>query len=170
MINSRKLIGAAAFSVALAGGGVAGALLGTPGTSGAQDGTTSTTVAPADGTAKPGHPGGPGGPLREARGEGLDAAAKALGITRAELLTELKAGKSIADVAKEKDVPVQTVIDAMVAEGKTRLEAAIAALPDRVTTAVNRQGLPQRPDGPRGGDHGPRPDDDATTSTTTAAN
>lgn len=161
MPTSRKLIGAAAFSVALAGGGVAGALLGTPGTSGAQDGTT--TAAPADGTARPDHP------LREGRGADLDAAATTLGMTRAELVTELKAGKSIADVAEEKDVDVQKVIDAMVAEGKARLEAAIAALPDRVTEVVNREGLPQRPDGPRG-DHGPRADDDATTSTTAAAN
>ena len=39
MPTNRKLLGAAAFSLALAGGGVAGALLGTPSPSGAQDGT-----------------------------------------------------------------------------------------------------------------------------------
>ena len=39
MPTNRKLLGAAAFSLALAGGGVAGAVLGTPNPSGAQDGT-----------------------------------------------------------------------------------------------------------------------------------
>jgi hypothetical protein len=165
-MRKRNLIGAAAFSVALAGGGVAGAMLGTPGVSGAQDGTTSTT-APATTDAarpRPPHPG--------ARVE-LKAAADALGITPAELLTELKAGKSIADVASEKNVDLTKVTDAMVADGTAKLEAAIKALPDRVDAAVQRKGLPEHPDGPGPGGRGPRPADDdaddATTSTTTAS-
>ena len=43
MPTNRKLLGAAAFSLALAGGGVAGALLGTPSLSGAQDEDSTTT-------------------------------------------------------------------------------------------------------------------------------
>jgi len=158
MTSKRKLLGAAAFSAALAGGGLAGAMLGTPGTSGAQDGTTSTTDAGTD-DARP-HP------FRPERGERLETAAEALGITPAELKTELEAGKSIAQVAEEHDVDVQTVIDALVAEGTARLEAMQAALPDRVTEMVNREGLPDR--GPRG-HRGPRPADapaEDTTSTT----
>ena len=42
MPSKRTILGAAAFSAALAGGGIAGAVLGTPSLSGAQD-TTSTT-------------------------------------------------------------------------------------------------------------------------------
>ena len=60
MPTNRKLLGAAAFSLALAGGGVAGAVLGTPNPSGAQDSTedTSTAAAPADPERRvPGPPG-----------------------------------------------------------------------------------------------------------------
>ena len=46
----------------------------------------------------------------------LEAAAEALGMTTDELRTELEAGKTIADVAGEQGVDVQTVIDAMVAD------------------------------------------------------
>ena len=61
MPTNRKLLGAAAFSLALAGGGVAGALLGTPNLSGAQDGTDEHDRRPrhrADaGRPVPGHRG-----------------------------------------------------------------------------------------------------------------
>src|SRR5688572_18415793 len=80
---SRKLLGAAAISAALAGGGVAGALLGTPSLSTAQDSSTSTTrdnVAQDQDTGaerpKPVFGAGPGG---------LDAAAEALGISEDDL-------------------------------------------------------------------------------------
>ena len=63
--------------------------------------------------------GGPG--MGRGRGAGLEAAATALGITADELRTELQSGKSIADVATAKGVNVQTVIDALVAEAKTRI-------------------------------------------------
>ena len=63
--------------------------------------------------------GGPG--MGRGRGAGLEAAATALGITADELRTELQSGKSIADVATAKGVNVQTVIDALVAQAKTRI-------------------------------------------------
>jgi hypothetical protein len=63
--------------------------------------------------------GGPG--MGRGRGAGLEAAATALGITADELRTELQGGKSIADVATAKGVNVETVIDALVAEAKTRI-------------------------------------------------
>ena len=44
MSSNRKIIGAAAFSLALAGGAAAGALLGNPNLSGAQDGSDETTT------------------------------------------------------------------------------------------------------------------------------
>jgi ferredoxin len=120
MANTRKLIGAAAFTVALAGGGVAGALLGTPGSSGAQESTTSTTVAEDEAV----HHGG------RHRGEHLEAAATALGITADELRTELEAGKTIAEVAEAQGVDIETVIDALVTD-------ATADLRERITAMVN---------------------------------
>jgi hypothetical protein len=145
MPTNRKLLGAAAFSLALAGGGVAGALLGTPTLSGAQDGTEDTTAD--DPTA--------GDELRagrfEHRGEGLEAAAEAIGITEDELRAALEDGQSIAQVAEAEGVDVQTVIDALVANGTERLEEAIAELPDRMADLVHREGLPDR--GRPGGFH-----------------
>jgi len=75
--------------------------------------------------------GGVGGPMFGGRGgASLDAAATALGITADELKTELQAGKTIADVATEKGVDVQKVIDAIVA-------AETANITERVTDMVN---------------------------------
>jgi hypothetical protein len=54
-------------------------------------------------------------------------AAKAIGITESALTTELGTGKTIADVAKAHNVTVQTVIDALVADGKDELAAAVKA-------------------------------------------
>jgi len=44
-----------------------------------------------------------------------------LGMTREEIHAGLEAGKSIADLAKEKGVDVQKVIDALVAEARTKI-------------------------------------------------
>lgn len=145
MTPNRKLLGAAAFTLALTGGGVAGALLGSPSLSNAQDGTTSTALSSAADTAVD-HFAGP----RDHRGEGLAVAAKALGMSEADLRTALQGGKSIADVAKDQGVDLQTVIDALVADGTARLDEAKANLPDRITELVNRTGWGEH--GP-GGDH-----------------
>jgi DNA-binding CsgD family transcriptional regulator len=93
-------------------------------------------------------------------------AATALGMTEAELKTELQAGKSIADVAKAKNIDLDTVIakltaafkahlDEEVASGKhtqAEADAKLAEFSTRVTTMVNAPGLPMR--GGKGG-HGP---------------
>ncbi|MDQ2649055.1 MAG: hypothetical protein M3Z03_05840, partial [Actinomycetota bacterium] len=123
MTSSRKLLGAAAFSLALAGGGAAGALLGTPSTSGAQDTDTTAEAGPTDARAV-GHPGfgGPGGPRHAFGHPGLDAAAEVIGITAEELEAELQAGRSMAEVAEANDVEPQAVIDALVASGLERLQ------------------------------------------------
>ncbi len=60
-------------------------------------------------------------------GPGLDAAASALGISTDELHQSLDSGSTIADVAQSKGVDVQTVIDAMVADLKTHLDAEVAS-------------------------------------------
>jgi prolyl-tRNA editing enzyme YbaK/EbsC (Cys-tRNA(Pro) deacylase) len=134
MPRNRKLLGAAAFSLALAGGGVAGAVLGTPNLSGAQDDPTTTTVVdpPADGTR-------PFGP----RLEHLATAAEALGMSEADLRAALQEGQSIAQVAEANGVDVQTVVDALVADATEHLAEIEAALPERMTDLVNREGLPE---------------------------
>jgi hypothetical protein len=105
---------------------------------------------------------------------GLDTAATALGITADELRTELEAGKTIAEVAGERGVDVQTVIDAMVAQLETHLAEEVASgehtqeeadqkLADattRITDHVNN-GMPAGGRGPRGG-----APDQGTTDTT----
>lgn len=151
--NSRRLLGAAAFSLALAGGGVAGALLGSPATSSAQDDTTATSEV-TDATSEEARPGPPGGRFGHL-GEGLTAAADALGISEEELRTALRDGQSIAQVAEAEGVDVQTVIDALVANGTERLEEAIANLPDRIAELVEREGLGDRGRPGPGRGHGP---------------
>ncbi len=90
-------------------------------------------------------PGGGGGPLG---GPGLDAAAKALGMTTDELKAELQSGKTLEQVAQEKGVDFATVQAAMQAVrgtekrglmGGAGLDAAAKALDmttDQLTTAL----------------------------------
>lgn len=56
----------------------------------------------------------------------LEAAATALGMTPEALKTALRGGSSLADVAKSKNIAVQEVIDAMVADEKTEIAEAVA--------------------------------------------
>ncbi|KRE53684.1 SHOCT domain-containing protein [Paenibacillus sp. Soil522] len=60
-------------------------------------------------------------------GGNLDAVATALGLTADELKTELEAGKTIAAIAAGKSVDVQTVIDVLVSDRKTKLAEELAA-------------------------------------------
>jgi cytidylate kinase len=92
----------------------------------------------------------------------LAAAAKALGITEAELKTELQAGKSVADVAKAKNIDIATVKTALLAEAKAHIDAEVAAgkhtaaegvaelakITSRIDTMLTTAGLPAR--GPHG--------------------
>jgi hypothetical protein len=152
----RRLIAPLTVAAAVAGGGVAGAVLGVPGLSGAQeDSSTTTTTPPADAERPdrgPGH-----------RGAALDAAAEALGMTRADLVAALRDGKTIADVAAEKGVDVATVVDAMVAALEEELPSE-ADIRERVENLVENgrpagpdRGFPGRgPGGPGAFGHGHR--------------
>jgi hypothetical protein len=170
---NKKLLGAAAFTASLAGGGIAGAVFGSPTLGFAQESTT-TTVAPdttAPDTTDPAPPSDGTDENRPERGRGpcgghvganLDAAAEALGVTAAELRDALQDGKSIADVAGEKGVDVQTVIDALVADATAKIDEKVAAgdldadraaelkenLADRITEMVNHEGRLRGPGGP----------------------
>src|SRR6478609_8158764 len=74
--------------------------------------------------------GGPGlGPGFHHHGPfgGLDAAATYLGLTDAQLRTQLESGKSLADVAKAQGKTVDGLVQAMVDAAKKKLDAAVAA-------------------------------------------
>ena len=83
---------------------------------------------------------------------------KALGMTEAELKTELEAGKSVSDVAKAKNFDLATVKAALLAEAKAHVDAAVAAgkhtaaegatklaeMTSRLDTMLTTAGLPAR--------------------------
>ena len=145
----------AGLGMTLAGLGIATAQTG-------QSDTPTSSTAPADGGHRAGH--GRHGP-----GPGLAAAAGAIGVSEDELVTALRSGQSIAQVAQSKGVDVQKVIDAVVAEARTRLaqkvqsgdltqaqaDERLANLSQRVTDMVNRTGGPGHRRGH--GRHGPGP-------------
>jgi hypothetical protein len=58
---------------------------------------------------------------------GLDAAATYLGLTDAQLRTQLESGKSLADVAKAQGKTVDGLVQAIVDSAKKKLDAAVAA-------------------------------------------
>ena len=90
---------------------------------------------------------GPGGP---GKGQHLAAAAKAIGISEADLQTALRSGQSLAQVAQSKGVDAKVVVDALVAEAKARMAEEAATLEQRVTEQVNRPGgAGPGPNGPR---------------------
>lgn len=113
-------------------------------------------------------PGGPGGPGGRDGGPGkvgmaLDAAATIIGITEGELRTQLRDGKTLAQIAATKNISKDTLISKLVAAAEAKLAEAVKAgkitqaqaderkadLKDRITEAVDRVGP-----GPRGGGHG----------------
>jgi hypothetical protein len=181
--RERRLILPAALAAALVAGGVTGSVLGGPSISAAlqEDDTTTTTEstttessttestaaedADEDADAECG-PGGPGGRWLR-RLVGLSVAADALGVTEVELAEALRDGSSIADVAEEQGVDVQTVIDALVASATAAIDERLAAgdldeeqatalkedLKERITDRVNGEGFfgpGHRGRGPRG--------------------
>ncbi len=89
------------------------------------------------------------------RARGLDAAAKYLGLTDAQLLTQLRSGKSLAQIATAQNKSVSGLTSTLKADIKTRLDKAVAAknltsaqeqkilsrLDQRLNTLVNRKGL-----------------------------
>jgi len=117
MIGGR-FVAASVVVAAVAAGGVAGAVVGIPGISNASSSSTPASqskAVPNEGREFRGFP----GPSLGAGKDVLDAAAKALKLTTTDLLAKLSDGKTtIADVAKQQNVDVQTVIDAMTAVAK----------------------------------------------------
>jgi hypothetical protein len=104
-------------------------------------------------------PGRDGGGMRN-----LDTAATVLGLSVQDLRTSLEGGKSLADVAAEKNVDKQRLIDELVQAAQTNLDEQVKAgrltqaqaderkanLSARITALVEHKGLPNR--GSRGSD------------------
>jgi hypothetical protein len=88
-----------------------------------------------------GGPGGPGGGMHHG-GHGLAAAATYLGLTEAQLRTQLESGKTLADIARATSGKnVDGLIQAMVAAEKTELAQAVQS--GRLTAAQEQQILSQ---------------------------
>jgi hypothetical protein len=134
-MNARRLVAPLVVVAAVGGGAVAGAVVGIPGLSGAQESTT-TTPTPTDAPK----------PERlhiRAGGPELEAAATALGVSVDELVGKLSDGTTtIADVAEQEGVDLDKVKDAMVEADR-----------DRIDDLVNNP-WPSPKFGPRDG-HGP---------------
>jgi ribosomal protein S20 len=116
----RKILGAVAVVGALGAGAMIGLWLGVPGLS----------------AAKPPPPPPPGsapvpykvvGPFGLLRGPSLDTAAKALGMTTADLKTALGKGQSLAAVARSRNVDPQKVVDALAQDATSHIDAAVKA-------------------------------------------
>ena len=54
-------------------------------------------------------------------------AAKDLNVNATDLIAQLQSGKSIADIAKEKNVPTDTIVNDFVAAHQTQLKSAVDA-------------------------------------------
>ena len=153
--------------------------------SGSGSGSTTTPNAACPpgmmgGHGGPGGPGGPGGrPTTEAVTD-TSIAATAIGISESNLVTDLNNGQTMADVAKANNVDPQKVIDALVADGKQELAAAVTAgtltqaqadsmqtdLTQRMTDQVNGA-FPAHPGGP-GAPYAPSSTTQPTTTTSTS--
>jgi hypothetical protein len=177
-MSHRKLLAGVALIAALGAGATVGLFLGVPGLSGAQTPTPTSSASPA-----------PGGGHREPAfglkgGASLQIAAKDLNMTPAELKTALQ-GQSIAALAKSKNVDPQKIVNDLVADATTRIDAAVssgkftsdqatkmkAGLAARITAFVNGTGAGRGhgfrepsggPKGPGGGGWAHRPTSTAT--------
>jgi urease alpha subunit len=127
--------------------------------------------------------GGKGGPGHHRGGPGggrisLDAAATYIGVTSAQLRTQLEAGKTLATVATDNGKTVEGLKTALTAAATKDLDAAVAAgrltqaqadkllaaLPDRLDHEINDA----HTGGPGGGFRGGPPPADSSSATPTA--
>jgi hypothetical protein len=104
------------------------AVLGTAGVSIAGASTSSSnakpTAATASGSASELNRAGRRALVHRFGRQALELAAKTIGVKPADLLNEMRAGKSIADVATEHGVQPQTVVDALVKAADAKIDAS----------------------------------------------
>ena len=128
------------------------------------DTAAGTTPAAPSSSATPAAP----SEMKMDRPSPLATVSKVLGITEAELKTELEAGKSVSDVAKAKNIDLATVKAALLAEAKAHIDAEVAAgkhtaaegaakladMTSRIDTMLTTAGLPARGPHGKGGPEG----------------
>jgi transposase-like protein len=146
----KKFVAPAVIGISLLGG-VAAAGVTTAGVAAAATpGTTATATATAT-TSRHAARAWVKAHRQQLRKAGLAISAKAIGITSSQLATELRSGKSIAQVAGEHNVSAQTVVTDLVNAADAKVDQAVtanrltaaqgakikAALPNLITKAVN---------------------------------
>lgn len=120
-MSHRKLLAGVAVIAALGAGATIGAFLGVPTLSGAQTPTPTSSAAPVPRKG----PFAPGVGLRG--GASLQVVAKDLNMTAADLKTALQGGQSIAALAKSKNVDPQKIINDLVTDATSRIDAAVSS-------------------------------------------
>ena len=125
---------------------------------------------------------GGGASLRNVKQPMIDAAAKALNITSAELTTQLRSGQTLAQLAQAHNTTEQAVVSAALAAAKTQLDQSVAAgsltqaQADTIYAQLQQQGAQlftprMRGNGGRGAPSTPAapaaPQDSSTSSQTT---
>lgn len=111
----KKLIASALLAATITGGGLAVAAAGPVAAAGAKEPAAEAAANPR----RHHH-------VRQVLRRAVKTSAEVIGITPKELAAELKAGRSIAEVAEAKGVEVSKVTDALVAKGTTRIDQAVA--------------------------------------------
>ena len=180
-MSHRKLLAGVAVVAALGAGATIGLFLGVPGLSGAQTPTPTSSASPSPGG---GHR-GPGFGFGLKGGASLQIVAKDLNMTPADVKTALKGGQSIAALAKSKNVDPQKVVNDLVADATTRIDAAVSSgkitsdqgtkmkanLTARITAFVNGTGGGKEHGfrGPFGGPGRPGGDVEPTSTATPAS-
>ncbi|HET9729096.1 MAG TPA: hypothetical protein VFR41_06720 [Acidimicrobiia bacterium] len=144
-MNIKQILASATVAAVLGTAGIS--IAGATSDGGSSSTSTSTPSTPKDAAA-------PKTALRDRLvRQALKLAAQTIGIDAKALVQELRAGKSVADVATEHGVQPQTVIDALVQAATTKINAAhdagkltdaqttklLAKLPDFVARLVNHQ-------------------------------
>jgi hypothetical protein len=135
-IGRRKVVAAGGVAALVVGGAMAAAAAGVVPVVSAADPTASGSTVPS-GSQAPAASTTPDNESTETHDGGLGAnhetvsdasvAAQALGMTEADLQTALSSGQSLAQIAQSKGVAVQTVIDALVADQNSEIDAALKA-------------------------------------------
>lgn len=110
----KKLIASALLAATITGGGIAVAAAGPVVAAGAKEPAAEASDHPRRHHA------------RQVLRRAVKTSAEVIGISPKELAAELKAGRSIAEVAEAKGVEVSKVTDALVAKGTARIDQAVA--------------------------------------------
>ena len=118
-MDRRKVLAGVAVFAALGAGAMVGLFLGVPGLSSAQTPSQSAT---------------PGPRVRIGLGPSLQVVAKDLGMQPAEVKAALAGGQSIAALAKGHNVDPQKIINDLVADATSRIDAAVSS--GKITSAM----------------------------------